>query len=220
MLIAAAALALLASCAATGENTGQGPNGDRRLGCDCPTGRCSPTGTGGLQLSLWSGAQSRYLCDTFDTSGGSVTAHAGGQPVRRSPAQAVAWPRPTASSISATIARILSRKAGRSSKITRVPLTKNPQIITSWKGIPTSVVVANTILPGRAARQCGAPDHDRHGVCLNRSGPSALVRSGRLRPDMTSAAMFGTGAWKSSTERHTFMLRLRFPWLTLLVLVA
>lgn len=79
MLIGAAALALLASCAATGENTGQ----EQTTTGAQPDATAQPGITAQPEQEVYSypygQAPSLDTYDTFDTSGGSATAHAGGQ---------------------------------------------------------------------------------------------------------------------------------------------
>ena len=79
ILIAAAALALLASCAATGENTGQDQTA---TGVSDATAQPGVTAQPEQEVYSYPYGQAPSLdtYDTFDTSGGGVTAHAGGQP--------------------------------------------------------------------------------------------------------------------------------------------
>ena len=133
MLIAATALALLASCAATGENTGQD-----QTATGVPDATAQPGVTAQPEQEVYSypygQAPSLDTYDTFDTSGGSVTAHAGGQP-----GQAVTGPSGGMASADRIVyfsydstnivpeSRTIIENNARS-------LTKNPQIITQLEG--------------------------------------------------------------------------------------
>ncbi len=134
MLIAATALALLASCAATGENTGQ----DQTATGTQPDATAQPGVTAQPEQEVYSypygQAPSLDTYDTFDTSGGGVTAHAGGQP-----GQAVTGPSGGMASADRIVyfsydstnivpeSRTIIENNARS-------LTKNPQIITQLEG--------------------------------------------------------------------------------------
>ena len=133
MLIAATALALLASCAATGENTGQD-----QTATGVPDATAQPGVTAQPEQEVYSypygQAPSLDTYDTFDTSGGGVTAHAGGQP-----GQAVTGPSGGMASADRIVyfsydstnivpeSRTIIENNARS-------LTKNPQIITQLEG--------------------------------------------------------------------------------------
>lgn len=134
ILIAAAALALLASCAATGENTGQ----DQTATGTQPDATAQPGVTAQPEQEVYSypygQAPSLDTYDTFDTSGGSVTAHAGGQP-----GQAVTGPSGGMASADRIVyfsydstnivpeSRTIIENNARS-------LAKNPQMITQLEG--------------------------------------------------------------------------------------
>ena len=133
ILIAAAALALLASCAATGENTGQD-----QTATGVPDATAQPGVTGQPEQEVYSypygQAPSLDTYDTFDTSGGSATAHAGGQS-----GQAVTGP----SGGMATADRIVYFSYDSTNIVPESrtiiennarSLTKNPQIITQLEG--------------------------------------------------------------------------------------
>ena len=134
MLIAATALALLASCAATGENTGQ-----EQTATGVPDATAQPGVTGQSEQEVYSypygQAPSLDTYDTFDTSGGgATTAYAGGQPD-----QAVAGTSGGVASADRIVyfsydstnivpeSRTIIENNARS-------LTKNPQIITQLEG--------------------------------------------------------------------------------------
>ncbi|MCB1822272.1 MAG: peptidoglycan-associated lipoprotein Pal [Candidatus Competibacteraceae bacterium] len=133
ILIAAAALALLASCAATGENTGQDQTA---TGVSDATAQPGVTAQPEQEVYSYPYGQAPSLdtYDTFDTSGGSVTAHAGGQP-----GQAVTGPSGGMASADRIVyfsydstnivpeSRTIIENNARS-------LTKNPQIITQLEG--------------------------------------------------------------------------------------
>ena len=133
MLIAATALALLASCAATGENTGQDQTA---TGVSDATAQPGVTAQPEQEVYSYPYGQAPSLdtYDTFDTSGGSVTAHAGGQP-----GQAVTGPSGGMASADRIVyfsydstnivpeSRTIIENNARS-------LTKNPQIITQLEG--------------------------------------------------------------------------------------
>lgn len=133
MLIAAAALALLASCAATGENTGQD-----QTATGVPDATAQPGVTAQPEQEVYSypygQAPSLDTYDTFDTSGGSATAHAGGQS-----GQAVTGPSGAMASADRIVyfsydstnivpeSRTIIENNARS-------LAKNPQMITQLEG--------------------------------------------------------------------------------------
>ncbi len=134
ILIAAAALALLASCAATGENTDQ----EQTAGTQ-PSTTAQPGITAQPEQEVYSypygQAPSLDTYDTFDTSGGGVTtAYAGGQP-----GQAVAGTSSGVASADRIVyfsydstdiapeSRTIIESNARS-------LAKNPQIITQLEG--------------------------------------------------------------------------------------
>lgn len=133
MLIAATALALLASCAATGENTGQD-----QTATGVPDATAQPGVTAQPEQEVYSypygQAPSLDTYDTFDTSGGSATAHAGGQS-----GQAVTGPSGGMASADRIVyfsydstnivpeSRTIIENNARS-------LTKNPQMITQLEG--------------------------------------------------------------------------------------
>ena len=133
ILIAAAALALLASCAATGENTGQDQTA---TGVSDATAQPGVTAQPEQEVYSYPYGQAPSLdtYDTFDTSGGSVTAHAGGQP-----GQAVTGPSGGMASADRIVyfsydstnivpeSRTIIENNARS-------LAKNPQMITQLEG--------------------------------------------------------------------------------------
>ena len=133
MLIAATALALLASCAATGENTGQDQTA---TGVSDATAQPGVTAQPEQEVYSYPYGQAPSLdtYDTFDTSGGGVTAHAGGQP-----GQAVTGPSGGMASADRIVyfsydstnivpeSRTIIENNARS-------LAKNPQMITQLEG--------------------------------------------------------------------------------------
>ena len=133
ILIAAAALALLASCAATGENTGQDQTA---TGVSDATAQPGVTAQPEQEVYSYPYGQAPSLdtYDTFDTSGGGVTAHAGGQP-----GQAVTGPSGGMASADRIVyfsydstnivpeSRTIIENNARS-------LAKNPQMITQLEG--------------------------------------------------------------------------------------
>ena len=133
ILIAAAALALLASCAATGENTDQEQTATAQ-----PDAATQPgiTAQPGQEVYSYPYGQAPSLdtYDTFDTSGGATTAYAGGQP-----GQAVAGASGGVASADRVVyfsydstdivpeSRTIIESNARS-------LAKNPQIVTQLEG--------------------------------------------------------------------------------------
>ncbi len=135
ILIAAAALVLLASCAATGENTGQ----EQTAGAQ-PDATAQPgiTAQPGQEVYSYPYGQAPSLdtYDTYGTSGAAVTAQAGGQP-----SQAVAGVGGGAAAASADRIVYFSYDSTDIVPESRTiiennarSLSKNPQIVTQLEG--------------------------------------------------------------------------------------
>ena len=148
-LIAAAALALLAGCASTGDTTGEDQTGAQQDTTAQPGITAQPE----QDATSYAYGQAPSQYDAYNTTTGAQAgggqagpAVAGGGQAGPAVAGGGAAPpfRRIASSISASTAPKSCPKARRSSRRTPAlwPVTREPS--PSWKGTPTSAAAANT----------------------------------------------------------------------------